>query len=875
MGRVGRTGLRGAVAIAMAAGLWPAAVLAQSVGTLRVTVADPSGAVIVGATVEVKPEGGAATALESDARGEAVFNLLEPGRYTIRVESPGFEPYDSRGVRIRAGDNRRDVTLSIAKVVQTVDVGRDPSERGSDPRSDAFATILSQQQIEELPDDPDEMEQMVKDMAGPGATLRVNGFRGGRMPSKDQIQQIRFRRNMFAADTHEAGFVSVDITTRPGFEGWRGATSAGFRGSALNARNAFAPVKGDERNERYGFSLSGPLWQKRTSLAISADGTDAFDSKTIVAALPTGMFAGTIRRPNDALNVTGRVEHALTHSQVLRGEFQRNHAFTDNLGVGDFDLPERGYSQARTENVFRLSTSGSIRKSLFNELRFQFRADQTAYASASAAPAVLVLNNFNAGGAQLVGGRESRQTEIADDLDISIGRHAVRAGFLFEAARLGTDLRRNPSGTFTFSSLDAYSTGLPTTFSRNSGEPRANVSQVQAGLYIQDDFRVRKDLTISGGLRQEYQSRVGGLQLGPRGGFAWSATRSGRTTVRGGAGIFFDWFDAQSYEQALQLDGAHQRIETIVSPGYPNAASGGRALALPPGRVQLANALAQPRLAETMIGVEQTLPRDIRLNAMFIHRRGRNGLRGVNVNAPRADGLRPDPSAGPITEIASIARNEFDGLSFNLNFARPERRLFIAANYMLSRSLNETDGAFSLPADSYDLTAERGPALDDARHRAMGIVNTPLVGRLRLGVSARIQSALPYNITTGRDDNGDTISNDRPSGVTRNTGRGSATVDIGARLSWSIAFGGPATGGLPGPQVRIVRSDSADPLGSTGGGPGDANKRYNVELYAQSYNLLNHTNAVNFSGVVSSPFFSRATSAAAPRRIEVGARFRF
>ena len=105
-------------------------------------------------------------------------------------------------------------------------------------------------------------------MAGPGSMLRVNGFRGGRLPPKGQIQQIRFRRNMFAADTHEPGFVSIDITTKPGIDNWRGSTSLGFRDAALTARNVFAPVKGDEQHERYGFSLSGPLWKQHTSLSL-------------------------------------------------------------------------------------------------------------------------------------------------------------------------------------------------------------------------------------------------------------------------------------------------------------------------------------------------------------------------------------------------------------------------------------------------------------------------------------------------------------------------------------------------------------------------------------------------------------------------------
>src|SRR5262249_39518350 len=243
-----------------------------------------------------------------------------------------------------------------------------------------------------------------------------------------------------------------------------------------------------------------------------------------------------------------------------------------------------------------------------------------------------------------------------------------------------------------------------------------------------------------------------------RGGVAWSPFRSGRTSVRAGAGVFFDWLDAQVYEQGVQLDGTHQQIETIVSPGFPDPYAGRRAIVLPAGRVQFARELTQPTLKETMAGVEQSLPGDVRLNTMYIRRRGSSLLRGVNVNAPGADGARPDPLSGPVTEVQSTARSSLDMLSVNLNYARPQRRLFVAANYTLSRPIDETAGPFGLPADSHDLAAERGPSLTDARHRFMSLVNVPLVQRVRLATAFRVQSALPYDITTGRDDNGDTVS---------------------------------------------------------------------------------------------------------------------
>jgi hypothetical protein len=155
----------------------------------------------------------------------------------------------------------------------------------------------------------------------------------------------------------------------------------------------------------------------------------------------------------------------------------------------------------------------------------------------------------------------------------------------------------------------------------------------------------------------------------------------------------------------------------------------------------------------------------------------------------------------------------------------------------------------------------------------MSLVNLPLGRRVRLGTSLRVQSGTPYNITTGRDDNGDTVSNDRPPGTTRNTGLGWAQVDLGLRLSWSVAFGGAAPPPA-GPQVRVVRGDSADPLSGMGG-MDSAGKRYGLELYAQAYNALNHFNALNFSGVVGSSFYGQPTAAAAPLRVELGARFSF
>src|SRR5438876_6228063 len=97
------------------------AALAQPpAGSIRITVVDPSGAVIVGAQVTVRPDGreraGAPLVAGTSGRGDAVFAELEPGRYWVHVEAAGFEPSDLRDLRLRTGETHRQVKLAIAKL---------------------------------------------------------------------------------------------------------------------------------------------------------------------------------------------------------------------------------------------------------------------------------------------------------------------------------------------------------------------------------------------------------------------------------------------------------------------------------------------------------------------------------------------------------------------------------------------------------------------------------------------------------------------------------------------------------------------------------------------------------------------------------------
>jgi hypothetical protein len=284
-----------------------------------------------------------------------------------------------------------------------------------------------------------------------------------------------------------------------------------------------------------------------------------------------------------------------------------------------------------------------------------------------------------------------------------------------------------------------------------------------------------------------------------------------------------------------------------------------------------------PYLEQASFGVERKLGKFSQLRANYMWQRGVHLLRGHNINAPVAGLERPDPSAGNINQIESTANSTMNGLMVGLFVTNPVKHFHFGFNYFLSKTTNESDGPLSLPADNFDFSRERGPAPSDARHRLFAMLNMSLFKGIRLGTMFRANSATPYNVTTGFDDNGDTVSNDRPEGVGRNSARGAAHWDVGTRLSWGFGFGKAPEPTAQGGRPRLVRinGNDADVLGSMPSMPGGGNKRYRMEFYVQAYNLFNHANLINFTGVETSPFFALATAAQPGRRMETGMKFSF
>ena len=220
---------------------------------LRLVVVDETGAGIPAATVTVTPAVGEPVTFVGDDRGRATSPPLPIGQATIVVDYPGFDPV-SVPVNLRRGAVNQTVTLKIAGLKEDVVVKDTTSDS---TKESAATTTLTQVEIDALPDDPDDLQAQLEALAGPGgATFFMNGFRGGRLPSKDEIRAIRIRQNSFSADGHDAGRASIEIITRPSPQ-LAGNLNVGFKGEPLGETTEF--VRGGNKEVVFNLELEFPI----------------------------------------------------------------------------------------------------------------------------------------------------------------------------------------------------------------------------------------------------------------------------------------------------------------------------------------------------------------------------------------------------------------------------------------------------------------------------------------------------------------------------------------------------------------------------------------------------------------------------------------
>ncbi len=828
---------------------------------LQVTVVDPSGGAIPGAAVVLtgveRTTQDVGIRATTDDNGVALVEGVVPGRYRIEATFPGFDVGRVSDVRARsAGDSRLVVTLPLRAIEDAVVVGVDAREAGADRRTSEFGLTLSDDQLGALADDPVEMLRQVQALAGPDAVIRVDNFEGQQLPPKEQIRSVRVVRDQFAAEAANPGNTFVDVITQPGVGPLRGSMNVMFRDGSMTGRSRFTDRRGPEQTQNVGGNIGGTIVQGRTSFNASLNTTRDFTTPILNAAVPGGHRAETlnVRQTSRSLNASGLVDHGLTRSHTLRLGVSVNHGLRQNLGIGAYNLPDRGFSQEQRNVGIRGQHAGPIGSHAFVNTRASWTGTHMDMHSVTEAPTIVVLDAFTSGGAQNEQFVDLDQALFASDLDYVRGRHAWRVGVQLDGNRFSATSRFNYLGTYTFANLDAFEAGTPLLYTRSLGNPVNRYGNVQGAVYVQNDIRLRPGLTVSPGLRYTMQTRVNDRSgFAPRFGLTWSPRQNGATTLRGSAGLFHGFLPLPMIEQTLRLDGERQREIYLTTPSWPDPGAVD-ALEIPTNKYVVGNFNLQ-RNFRYSAGVDQVIAPRLRINVLYNYIHFQQQPRGWNSNL-LVDGVRPDPRFANVIEAVTDAEGRRHEVALNatLNLAPPGpaanrawfnwRRLNVNAGYTFVRGRSNTDGNWAVPQTG-NIDDDWGPAFGDQPYRVQVLVTSTQVRNVTAALTLLANSGPVYTMTTGFDDNGDGFVTDRPAGVGLRSLRGAGHATASARIQYALPIGGAP--------------------GSGGGQP-----RYRMNVFVNIQNLTNRQNLGGYSGVMTSPFFMQPTLASNPRRVDIG-----
>ncbi|HZF39065.1 MAG TPA: carboxypeptidase regulatory-like domain-containing protein, partial [Blastocatellia bacterium] len=565
---------------------------------MRGQIVDQLGAVIPNAMITLIGRDGKERAARSGAGGEFSILNLPPGGYKLTVAFKGFRTHVEEDLNIPPADSPLKIVMTVAAVNETLETKAEGGSVSVEPDQNLTATVLGEEFIRNLPDNEEDLRAFLQALVGPaaggaaggqdGAQILVDGFSGGRLPPREAIQQIRINQNTFSAEFERPGFSRIEIITKPGSGEWRGGGGFGYRNSALDARNAFALKKPDFSLKRYDFNLGGPLIKKKLSFFFFGDRSGNNGGSTTVATTLDGQVVSNVPASAKSVSFGLRADYLLNDKNNLNlnynygGSKSLNGEFMSSFGGGaGYLLPERGSDSTNSNQTLRVGESWIINSGLIYEARLQYQRQQSEAVARTRGVAINVIDSFSGGGSPCCPSESrSDQAELQNYLTYTHKKRTVRGGAQLHYENIRNLSGSNFNGAYTFSNLAEYRTaveaaGTPLAraqqFTINRGDPNLRYKLYTAGLFIQDDLRVSQSLTISFGLREDFQSHLDDHHnWSPRVGVAWSPFRSRKTVLRGGAGLFYSRLSGGLYANTLRFDGERQQSLIIRNALYPD-----------------------------------------------------------------------------------------------------------------------------------------------------------------------------------------------------------------------------------------------------------------------------------------------------------------
>lgn len=865
----------------------------STAATVIGSVVDEQKAVLPGATVTIRNvDSGLVRTTTADATGNYRLVGLPPGRYELTAELSGFRTAVRSDLTLTVA---QEATVVIALRIGTLEeaitvTAETPVVQTS--RS-ALGTTITTTTIEELPiagrnfATLSQLTPGVTSTAGGGisssgqltrnSTFLIDGLsndddsvagqRGGF--SVDAIKEFIVVSNSSAAEYGQSSGVIVSVVTRSGTNTLDGRGYYFRRDDSWDASTAASklvsptPPKSRLEQQIVGGFLGGPIRRNRMFYFASYEYTDRLTENLVTA--PTA----PIYLPNDPIvfeqpftnpQFIGKLDINLSSANTLAVRYRLDTDTLIGTGIGGTATRERGQDRKRKDQDFAVHDNWVVGSRSLNEFRMQVSRRYFNWDVSNYCPKCPTTNRPGLGlgkAANMPQGRTEDRWQFADSFSLMVpdkwGDHSFKIGVDASFIDLYSEFHNNLDGTFTFTTTTPFNPAVastyPTQYTQNVGDPIVTLNNNIYAFFAQDQWKVRDRVTINYGLRWDYEDVVGIDQdkdnFAPRLGLVWDVNGSGRTVLRGNAGVYYDQVFLNI---PLNAENAKKFVTTLITaPGYPdpygpNPNRTGGPVTPTPSTVRFGEGNRTPYTQQYTIGVQQQIGSRFSVAADLVKAQGYGLLRSMDANYPDLNDplrRRPDPNFQRVTVVETSGNSWYTGLQVGIEKRMSAHHSYTIA-YTLSSTERNTEDFNFFPVDQRDYDGERGPASNDSRHRLSAALTLALPWDIQTSTVIAARSGLPYNVTTGADDNRDTQTNDRPAGVGRNASLGAPLFQADLRLTKGFT-------------VRGV----------------------GIELIAEAFNITNQKNWTGYDGNQRSPTFDKPTNGEITRQVQLGFRIDF
>jgi hypothetical protein len=899
--------------------------------TLGGRIEDAQGAVVSGASVTATHvETNQQLSATSDHEGRYRFPYLRTGAYDLKVNAQGFSTI-TKQLTVSVGQALDlPIRLEVAGVSAQVNIGSDvpivetvrtqitetitPREINEVPLNGRNYLDLALLVPGVSPTNTGSNQRFAETSAVPGQGISIAGQRNlynsfivdgvsanddaadltGTYYSEEVIDQFQVVTSGGIAEFGRASGGVVNILTRSGTNDFRGSLYGFFRNQRFDARNPLAPTKDLLTQAQYGGTIGGPIRRERTFFFANFEQTRRNYSAVLtiapaaVASINNRLRAvnysgplistGVVPTSFDTTNFFTRIDHRINDRNELSGRYSLYHINAVNSRtVGGLNAVSRGTGLNDTDQTAVVSNVTTISSRTLNEARVQFTNSRLeAPVNDEIGPAVNISGVASFGIATFSPlARDINLFEAVDNVSTQRGEHSLKFGADFLYNRVNILFPGALQGVYSFTSLSNFLSGTYLNYQQAFGAPSQLQANPNFGVFVQDEWRMRRDLTLNAGLRYDVQFLPDPIQtdsnnFAPRLGIVY-APGDRKTVLRASYGLYYDRIPLRATSNALQRDGSKYLVVQL-SPTQPGAPVFPNTLALQPATLPTKPNITRidPNIEasysqQANLQIERELSGNAVVSIGYLHLRGLHLILSRNVNVPTVPASagipnlgRPDPNWGNISRFESSGDSYYNGMVVSYN-QRAVRWASLRVSYTFSKTIDDAGNFFfSSVQNNFNIRDDRALSDNDQRHRLVvsGSLEVPphdkakgfqrfLCG-FQLGYIFTYASRLPFNVLLGNDRNFDTNNNDRPLGVGRNTGRGFDFSSLDLRLTR---------------RFRLT-------------------ERIGLQLVAEGFNVLNRANFgvpnnTFGSGATALPTFGQPTAAFDPRQFQFGMKVSF